>query len=74
MSVAEDILAAIPERQPGVTAWATVTSTAPLQVKFPGDDAGTAVARGAHYTPALNDVVGLVRFGVRWTIVVRITT
>ena len=74
MSIADDLLAAIPQLPDERTGWATVTSTAPLQVTFPGDTAGAPVARLAAYTPALNDVVGLVRFGVRWTIVGRITT
>jgi hypothetical protein len=56
-----------PER---VTAWGKVTVAAPLAVMLAGDTVAVRVTRKlANYAPAVNDVVGLVRFGTKWVAV-----
>jgi hypothetical protein len=46
-----------------------VTSTSPLEIRFYGDTGDTAVTALAHYTPATNDKVILVKVGPQWFIV-----
>ena len=49
---------------------ATVTGTAPLAIRFWGDDIATtnAVGRLASYSPAAGDTVQVQQVGARWVV------
>lgn len=77
MDIAARLLAAAREvarsearRVAAVTDWGTVTVAAPLEVRFAGDTSGQPIASAVGVTPAVGDVVGLARFGVKWVVIV----
>jgi hypothetical protein len=54
--------------RPGAV-FATVSSTSPLLVTFPGDTSAVPVSRMKTYTPVFGETSVLVRVGTRWVAV-----
>jgi hypothetical protein len=54
--------------RPGAV-FATVASTSPLTVTFPGDSSAVPVSREKTYTPVFGETAVLLRVGTRWVAV-----
>jgi hypothetical protein len=66
-----DVLLEVIDRRIGrasrpAAVFATVSSTAPLLVTFPGDTTAVPVSREKTFTPVFGETALLIRVGTRW--------